>query len=543
MKKSVLSIIVVLLIFIPTYIAIASYVTTQNAPISNDYVEKLTIWDLDGKETAVEKAKGDNDLVSFFAKMNKNAQKVASLPEPLVGTPFYKITFHSGNVAEEYKYYFNTTGALSYAEYPDGTIYQLTPSDVNKFLTTPYALSLYPDEKLPILKNTSGEEILPKSVNWSYKLDGEKFSTLNGFATTDELKTYNMDGSVQLLFTADADLYTLKVYDKDSKVVYDDSLNDLSALTLDTAGDLTFMVTASWYEDNTRDFYGEATYNFKTTLVAGAEFFIGKESGSVEPGDFVAITGYNISDPSRVRFESVPSIGFTPTFYHDGDHVLAFVPLNMDIAAGSYVFTLTYGSVKQDINLTVSEKTFKRRTHTVSEVIAKNTRSEEAMKEFNDLFAEICKTSEDTRLFTESFIDYEASKTFSASIAAGFGLYRTVSSTKEEYRSIGVDWKAAAGAEVPACNSGKVAYAGITTHGGRMVVIDHGLGLKTWYLHLGEMKVSVGDSVARGDIIGTAGNSGFTETNGVLGIMTVGNVPVCPYRIWDTGVGVDIYTK
>ena len=76
-----------------------------------------------------------------------------------------------------------------------------------------------------------------------------------------------------------------------------------------------------------------------------------------------------------------------------------------------------------------------------------------------------------------------------------------------------------------------------------MVVIDHGLGLKTWYMHMGEIKVSVGDMVSTGDVIALAGSSGFSEVNGVFTMMTVGNIPVCPYRTWDTGTGIDIYTK
>ncbi len=543
MKKTIVSVLVVLLIFIPTYIAIGSYIASQNAPISNSFVEKIDISDLDGTTTTIAKTNKSGDLVSFFVSMNKNATKVSELPEPLVGTPFYKVTFYSGNVAEDYKYYLDTAGALSYVEFPDGAVYQLDPTDVNKFLITPYALSLFPEEKLPLLKTLSNEEIIPSKVSWNYKLDGEKYSPLSGFETTDQLVSYTMDGGINLLFTADADLYTIKVYDSTSNLVYDNSTNDLSTLAIDAESDLTFMITASWYEDNTRDFYGEATFNFKTELVAGAEFFIGKDSGTVDPGDFIAITGYNISDPSKIGFSSEPAICFKPTFYADGDHVIAFVPIDVNLSNKSYVFTLTYGSTKQDINLTISNKTFKRRNHSVSQVIAENTRSEKAMTEFNALFEEICLANESTKYFTEKFTDYEGQKAMKARITAGFGLYRTITSTKEEYRNMGVEWQMAAGTDIPACNAGKVVHTGITTHGGRMVVIDHGLGLKTWYLHLGEIKVNTGDVVALGDVIGTAGNSGFTETNGVYTIMTIGNIPVCPYRTWDSGVGIDIYTK
>ena len=129
MKRTILAVVCVILVFIPTYIAIASYVSTQNSPISNSYVEKIEIADLDAKNTLITKTNKEGDLVSFFVSMNASAQKVAELPDPLVGTPFYKVIFYSGNVAEEYKYYFSTDGSPSYVELPDGTVAQLAASD------------------------------------------------------------------------------------------------------------------------------------------------------------------------------------------------------------------------------------------------------------------------------------------------------------------------------------------------------------------------------------------------------------------------------
>ncbi|MGN1048761.1 MAG: M23 family metallopeptidase [Eubacteriales bacterium] len=539
MKRTILAVVCVILVFIPTYIAIASYVSTQNAPISNSYVEKIEIADLNAKNTLITKTNKEGDLVSFFVSMNASAQKVAELPDPLVGTPFYKVIFYSGNVAEEYKYYFSTDGSPSYVELPDGTVAQLAVSDVNKFLITPYALSLFPDEELPSLTSSLGVPILPSKVDWKYLVSGDKYSSLSGFETSSEMQTYTMEGSVQLNFSSDADLYTVQVYDSENKEIYNGTTTDLTSLDLGGDTDLTIMLTASWYEDSTRKYYGEATYNFKTHLQAGAEFFIGESS--VDPGGFVAITGYNVSDPSKIVFTSEPSIGYTPVFFADGDHVVGLVPINVELEHKSYVFTISYGSAKQTMNLSINNKKFGTRTHEVSQITVKNARSEEALAAFNELFEQICAENETTRYFSGNFIDMSLDPSVKARYAQGFGYMRTISATGESYRNIGIDFLVAAGTDIPAANSGKVVYTGITAYGGRMVVIDHGLGLKTWYMHLGECKVAEGDIVKTGDAIGTAGNSGFTETNGVYAIMTVGNVPVCPYSTWENSV--IMYTK
>jgi len=50
--------------------------------------------------------------------------------------------------------------------------------------------------------------------------------------------------------------------------------------------------------------------------------------------------------------------------------------------------------------------------------------------------------------------------------------------------------------------------AGPLFYEGNCVVLDHGLGLLTLYLHLSEIKVKEGDRVTRGQQIGLSGATG-----------------------------------
>jgi murein DD-endopeptidase MepM/ murein hydrolase activator NlpD len=43
---------------------------------------------------------------------------------------------------------------------------------------------------------------------------------------------------------------------------------------------------------------------------------------------------------------------------------------------------------------------------------------------------------------------------------------------------------------------------------GNLVVVDHGQGLQTLYMHLSELKVKEGDRVRRGQVIGLSGGTG-----------------------------------
>ena len=74
----------------------------------------------------------------------------------------------------------------------------------------------------------------------------------------------------------------------------------------------------------------------------------------------------------------------------------------------------------------------------------------------------------------------------------------------------GVDISAPAGKEVLAAADGIVVTAGRNGNLGRAVRISHGYGVTTLYGHLKDLRVAPGQSVTRGDVIGTVGNSGRT---------------------------------
>jgi murein DD-endopeptidase MepM/ murein hydrolase activator NlpD len=63
-------------------------------------------------------------------------------------------------------------------------------------------------------------------------------------------------------------------------------------------------------------------------------------------------------------------------------------------------------------------------------------------------------------------------------------------------------------ARVVATQDGRVSFAGIRAGYGRLVILDHGSGLTSWYAHLDEILVKVGQEVRRGELIGKVGKTG-----------------------------------
>jgi len=72
----------------------------------------------------------------------------------------------------------------------------------------------------------------------------------------------------------------------------------------------------------------------------------------------------------------------------------------------------------------------------------------------------------------------------------------------------GVDLPGATGTPVHAAQRGKVVLAEELFFAGNAVVVDHGLGIYTFYGHLSEINVKVGDAVETGDVLGRVGATG-----------------------------------
>lgn len=72
----------------------------------------------------------------------------------------------------------------------------------------------------------------------------------------------------------------------------------------------------------------------------------------------------------------------------------------------------------------------------------------------------------------------------------------------------GVDISSPYGAPVRASNSGRVVLAKDLYFAGKTVIIDHGLGVFTQYLHFSKILATRGDFVRKGDVIGEIGATG-----------------------------------
>jgi murein DD-endopeptidase MepM/ murein hydrolase activator NlpD len=94
----------------------------------------------------------------------------------------------------------------------------------------------------------------------------------------------------------------------------------------------------------------------------------------------------------------------------------------------------------------------------------------------------------------------------------------------------GQDIDAQYGDAVQVAAGGKVTIAGWQRGYGKVVYVDHGNGVSTRYGHLSQINVTVGETVARGQIIGLVGSTGRSTGPHLHYEVRINNQPVDPKK-------------
>jgi murein DD-endopeptidase MepM/ murein hydrolase activator NlpD len=94
----------------------------------------------------------------------------------------------------------------------------------------------------------------------------------------------------------------------------------------------------------------------------------------------------------------------------------------------------------------------------------------------------------------------------------------------------GVDLAATVGTPVHVTADGVVVTAGWSGRYGKLVVVDHGSGLETYYAHLSQFLVLPGQEVRRGQTIALSGGTGHVTGPHMHYEVRLAGTPVNPYR-------------
>jgi hypothetical protein len=111
-----------------------------------------------------------------------------------------------------------------------------------------------------------------------------------------------------------------------------------------------------------------------------------------------------------------------------------------------------------------------------------------------------------------------------------FGQRRLTNNTLKTVHG-GVDVRVPFGDPIKAVNAGRVVLASSLYLSGNTVIIDHGLGVFSYYCHLSKLLVHRGDMVGKGDVIGKCGTTGRSTGPHLHWTMRIFDSRVDPYEM------------
>jgi murein DD-endopeptidase MepM/ murein hydrolase activator NlpD len=204
------------------------------------------------------------------------------------------------------------------------------------------------------------------------------------------------------------------------------------------------------------------------------------------------------------------SVGRRPlTFFQDGAGHAALVGFDMELASGREPWRVDVRepgrparAVKGSVELGGREFPVQRLTLPTPMVDLDPETERRAVAEGNTLRT-LYRTITPERFWRGAFVRPISGN----EPGTGFGSRRVINGQPRSPHS-GTDYAAARGTPVVSINDGRVALVAEYFFPGRLVVVDHGLGLYSLYFHLDATRVEAGDRVTRGQPIGTVGSTG-----------------------------------
>jgi murein DD-endopeptidase MepM/ murein hydrolase activator NlpD len=219
---------------------------------------------------------------------------------------------------------------------------------------------------------------------------------------------------------------------------------------------------------------------------------------------------FKIKAPARVHAVSALWMGHTVSFFRStanrGWYGLAAIPLTAKPGAYDLRVTETLangGTLELSRKIRVSSAPYPKITVKVAKKFTEPSPDQlSAISADKSLKQKTFGTVTTNRLWAGDFV-----APVSDPVSDIFGTAR-VFNDQVQSRHQGLDFAAPPGTDVHAINNGVVILARPMFFEGNCVVIDHGQGLLSLYLHLSAFKVKEGDHVRTGETIALSGGTG-----------------------------------
>ena len=186
-------------------------------------------------------------------------------------------------------------------------------------------------------------------------------------------------------------------------------------------------------------------------------------------------------------------------------HWEGLLGIDLAIPAGDYPVDVEVDGVLQprQLMLKVASKTFPTRHLTVDPKFVTPPADElERIRRESRQVASIFKSVTPKRLWNQAFV-----LPVPGAPTSGFGK-RSVLNRQPRSPHSGTDFSAGEGTPVRSPNSGRVVLAAPLYYSGNTVILDHGLGLYSYFGHLSRIEVRKDEEVVTGQVVGLVGATG-----------------------------------
>ena len=228
---------------------------------------------------------------------------------------------------------------------------------------------------------------------------------------------------------------------------------------------------------------------------------------NIFPGDYFVVYVNNLRSSDQVTLATSLAANNPPLMSYGSGQIAVFA-VNYRTKPGQYPLTIGItrnGNVlfEQEEEIVVTKKDFPIQYLRVT-ASQQSVRTEEKQKADSILVNQAKADSFDAPLWTGPFI-----LPVEGRISTEYGLIRYINNV-ESGRHAGIDIATPRGTPIKAANNGIIKLSLPLHVSGNTVIIDHGLNFFSAYSHLDTLLVQVGDTVAKGDIIGEVGSTGFS---------------------------------
>ncbi len=448
----------------------------------------------------------DSDTLKFYKDVINNASAVSS-GEAADGAAEFTVDY-SGTVSDStYTFIMSATDTAN-CLYRDlsGNTYMLSKDDAYALLLRNEFSDAYSGDGIAVLNFASGgitDSTEATQYSWQYKrVDGE-FTKDEHSSAPEALKRvkFLQNTIFEMSFDKTPDYVQLTAA-ADGNTVFTGAPDGLSTeLSFDKDTVLDVKVEAKWYESENASSYGEAVYEFELLYDVPSNFSL--VDRQLKQGEFTIIRVENGNDGEEITATSDFMEKPMSVFTYGGKKYI-YVPIKKDAAPGDYTIKISEPAGPSTLNFKVTDAGFKSTNESYrASVITLNTTK--AKEEYAALLAELHAKGSPDSMWNGKF----ANPVNGGTTVCAFGTTMNITGIETKI-SDGMYISGANGAHVKAANSGKVIFAGTTDYTGNAVVIDHGVGVFSYYFNLGSVSCAEGDVVTSASVIGTVGTSGVT---------------------------------